>query len=73
MKCQRSELEAPIQSLPFSDTFKAMAEAENFKTLGNMLRWPVSALLMHNGFTYHHYHELRRHLQENNLLTLLKV
>lgn len=71
MKYQHPKLTASIQTLPFSESFKAMAKAQDFRTLGDILNWPVSVLLMHEGFTYHHYQELWRFVQDEELATEL--
>ena len=65
-------LHTRIQELDLSDSFKTMAEAQAFRTLEDILNWPVSVLLMHEGLTYHHYQELRNYLQKNELLVQLK-
>lgn len=66
-------LHTHIKELDVSDSFKTMAEAQDFRTLTDILNWPVSVLLMHEGFTYHHYHELRNYLQKNRLLQQLST
>jgi hypothetical protein len=63
----------PLDSLEFSDSFKAMAAAQHFGTLSDILNWPPSILLLHEGFTHHHYQELRNFLIKNNLLHILKT
>ena len=65
-------LDTQIKELDLSDSFKNMAEAQDFRTLQDILNWPVSVLLMHDGFTYHHYQELWNYLQKNKLLVRLK-
>jgi hypothetical protein len=62
----------PIHKLDFSESFKMMAEAQGFRILSDILNWPASVLLMHEGFTQHHYQELRDFLIKNNSLDLLK-
>jgi hypothetical protein len=62
----------PIASLEFSDSFKSMASAQHFRTLSDILNWPPSVLLLHEGFTHHHNQELRNLLIKENLLHLLK-
>lgn len=57
----------PIYSLSFSESFKGMANAQGFRTLDDILNWPVSVLLMHEGFTYHHYQELAMYLRANEI------
>ena len=69
----KSILQKPIQELGFSDSFKAMACRHDFKTLQDMLNWPVNVLLMHEGFTQHHYQELRNFLIPLDGLHLLKT
>lgn len=63
----------PLSKARFSDAFKEMAAAHDFRTLADMLNWPGGVLLMHTGFTYHHYQELRRFLKQNELLHLLRT
>ena len=66
-------LQQPLQQLDFSDSFKEMAYCHNFHTVEELLNFPVGVLLMHEGFTYHHYQELRNILKQNNAITLLKT
>jgi hypothetical protein len=66
-------LHTPLQQLDLSASFKEMAFNQNFKTLEDVLNWPVNVLLQHDGFTYHHYQELRNLLKEKNSLHLLKT
>jgi hypothetical protein len=66
-------LQKPIQQLDLSDSFKEMACNHAFKTLEDILSWPLGVLLQHEGFTYHHYHELYKFLKERNSLHLLKT
>jgi hypothetical protein len=68
-----SILEQPLQQLDFSDSFKEMAYCHNFHTVKEILNFPVTILLMHEGFTYHHYQELRNILKQNNAVNLLKT
>jgi hypothetical protein len=63
----------PIASLSLSDSFKRMASRQSFQTLADILNWPASILLQHDGFTQHHYQELRTFLSANNLIHLLKA
>lgn len=72
MEYRHPKLTAFILSLPFSDDFKSMANSQDFRTLGDMLNWPVSALLMQEGFTYHHYWELWAFLRDEELLIELR-
>lgn len=69
----KSILQKPIQELDFSDSFKQMACHHDFKTLQDILNWPVNVLLMHDGFTQHHYQELRNFLIPLDGLHLLKT
>lgn len=69
----KSILQKPIQELAFSDSFKEMACRHDFKTLQDILNWPVNVLLMHKGFTQHHYQELRNFLTPLDGLYLLKT
>lgn len=66
-------LQKPVQQLDLSESFKEMAYNHSFKTLKDILNWPVNVLLKHNGFTYHHYQELRNLLKERDSLHLLKT
>ena len=68
-----SLLQKPIQQLDLSDNFKEMAYNHNFKTLQDILNWPVSVLLMHDGFTHHHFQELRNFLIPVDGAHLLKT
>lgn len=63
----------PIQQLDLSESFKEMAHRHNFRTLQDILNWPVNVLLMHEGFTYHLYQELRNFLIPHNGVHLLKT
>lgn len=63
----------PFNTLDFSESIKVMAVAHDFRTLTDILNWPPSVLLMHEGFTQHHYQELRDFLKKNELLHLLKT
>lgn len=60
-------LSFPIDSLRLSNEFRIMARQQHFRTLADILNWPVAVLLMHEGFTYHVYEELLKYLKENNL------
>ena len=71
MNYDHPKLTAPVQTLAFSESFKAMANAQDFRTLGDLLNWSVSVLLMHEGFTYHHYQELWHFLRDEELVTEL--
>ena len=66
-------LQKPLQELDLSESFKEMAYCHHFKTLSDILNWPVGVLLMHEGFTYHHYQELRNILSPINGTHLLKT
>ena len=66
-------LQKPIPELSLSDSFKDMAHRHDFRTLQDILAWPVSVLLMHEGFTQHHYQELRNFLIPLDGLHLLKT
>ncbi|MEJ7823064.1 MAG: hypothetical protein WKF85_12125 [Chitinophagaceae bacterium] len=66
-------LQRPLQQLNLSESFKEMAYNHSFKTLEDILNWPVNVLLQHNGFTYHHFHELIKFLKEKKSLHLLKT
>ncbi len=66
-------LQKPVQQLDLSESFKEMAYNHSFKTLGDVLNWPLNILLQHDGFTYHHYQELRNLLKRSNNLHLLKT
>ncbi len=63
----------PLSKADFSDAFMELAAAHDFRSLADMLNWPTGVLLMHNGFTYHHYQELRGFLKKNELLHLLRT
>ena len=65
-------LQMPLKELDLSESFKEMANAHHFRTLQDILNWPVPVLLMHEGFTYHHYQELREMLFRINSTHLLK-
>jgi hypothetical protein len=66
-------LQKSLQQLDLSESFKEMALNQNFGTLEDILNWPVNVLLQHDGFTYHHYQELRNLLKGKNSLHLLKT
>ncbi|RPD44042.1 hypothetical protein [Paracnuella aquatica] len=68
-----SILQKPIPELNLSDSFKEMAHRHDFRTLQDVLNWPVNVLLMHEDFTQHHYQELRNFLISLNGLQLLKT
>jgi len=68
-----SILQQPLYQLELSQSFKQMAHNNNFKTITDILNMPVSVLLMHEGFTYHHYEELRKLLKQYDLIHLLKT
>ena len=72
MPMQEDILKQPIENLGLSQSFTEMAFNHGFKTLEDILNWPVNILLKHNGFTYHHYHELRNFLKERNSIHLLR-
>lgn len=63
----------PIGKLALTESFKEMSFFHDFRTLADILNWPVSVLLLHQGFTYHHYQELRNLLSRNEMLQLLKA
>lgn len=63
----------PIDTINLSENFKAMASAQDFHTHKSILNWPPIVLRMHEGFTYHHYQELRNFLIQNDLIHLLKA
>jgi hypothetical protein len=65
-------LSFPIDSLPLSNEFKTMAQQQHFRTLEDILNWPVAVLLMHEGFTYHIYKELLKYCKNNNLPGFVK-
>gem|GEM_PF-1742776 len=67
MKESVSLIQEPIHNLDLSETFKEMAARQNFRTFQDLLNWPVSILLLHEGFTYHIYEEFTRFLKKNNL------
>jgi hypothetical protein len=73
MAMEDNLLQQPLYQLDLSESFKDMARNHSFKTLEDMLNWPVNVLLQHDGFTYHHYQELRNLLKEKNSLHLLKT
>lgn len=66
-----SILMLPINELEFSPAFKEMAVINHFKTLKEIIICPVNVLLLHNGFTYHIYKELREYMKQRNLLDQL--
>lgn len=66
-------LQSPLQQLELSESFKEMAYRHGFNTLTDILNWPVNVLLMHDGFTYHHYQELRSLLTNIDEIHLLKT
>ncbi len=70
---QENILQKPLHQIELSDSFKEMASNHNFRTLEDVLNWPVNVLLQHDGFTCHHYQELRNLLKQNNNLHLLKT
>ena len=73
MPMEDNLLRQPLQELELSESFKEMANNHSFKTLEDILDWPVNVLLQHDGFTYHHYQELRNLLKERNSVHLLKT
>ena len=68
-----SILEHPLHQFDVTESFKEMAYNNGFRTLNDILNIPVSILLMHEGFTYHHYEELRRLLKEYDTIHRLKT
>jgi len=66
-------IQKPLQELEMSKSFKEMAFRHGFKTIQDILNWPVNVLLQHDGFTYHHYQELRELLIQNNKIDLLRL
>jgi len=66
-------LQKPLQELNLSESFKEMAQGHHFRTIEDILNWPVNVLLMHEGFTYHHYQELRNFLLSMDAVHLLKT
>lgn len=73
-KMQRTSLlQLPLSDLELSEGFKKMAACHDFRNLQDILNWPASVLLMHQGFTYHIYHELRGFLHQNRINHLLKA
>ena len=68
-----SILEHPLHELDLTESFKEMAYNNSFRTLNDILNIPVSILLMHEGFTYHHYEELRKMLKQYDMIHLLKT
>ena len=68
-----SILDRPLHEFDLTESFKEMAYNNDFKTLNDILNIPVSVLLMHDGFTYHHYEELRQLLKQYDIAHLLKT
>ncbi|HEX5152855.1 MAG TPA: hypothetical protein VFW07_15495 [Parafilimonas sp.] len=68
-----SIFDQPLCQLDLTESFKTMAHNHNFKTLTDILHVPVRVLLMHDGFSYHHYEELRKLLKEHEAIHLLKT
>jgi hypothetical protein len=68
-----SILQKPIRDLDLSVSFKEMAYRHSFRNLADILNWPVNVLLMHSGFTQHHYQELRNFLKPIEGVHLLKT
>jgi hypothetical protein len=66
-------LHQPISELGLSETFNRIAIRHGFRNLQDILNWPVSVLLEHDGFTYHIYQELQEFLKKNELQDLLKT
>jgi hypothetical protein len=66
-------LEQPLYQLEFTESFKEMAYNNDFRTIGDIVKIPVAVLLMHEGFTYHHYEELRKVLKQYDVIHLLKT
>ena len=66
-------LDLPINELDLSEGFKKMALQHDFRNLQDIINWPADVLLMHHGFTYHIYQELKEVLQKNGLLHQLKT
>ena len=73
IKMQDDIFRQSLQQLELSQSFKEMAYNHNYTSLEDILNWPVNVLLQHNGFTYHHYNELRNLLKKRNSLHLLKT
>lgn len=69
----QTTLQKPISELSLSESFKEMAHRHHFRTLQDILNWPAGVLLMHEGFTQHHFQELRNFLVQKNGLNLLKT
>jgi hypothetical protein len=68
-----SQLQCPINELELSEGFKEMAMQHDFRNLQDIINWPADVLLLHKGFTYHIYQELKDFLQKNGLLYHLKT
>lgn len=68
-----SLLQLPLSDLELSEGFKQMAACHDFRNLQDIVNWPASVLLMHTNFTYHIYQELRKFLQENGMLHIIKL
>ena len=68
-----SIVEKPITEAGLSESFREMCNRHHFRTLADILNWPVSVLLLHDGFTYHHLEELRILLKAKGILHFLKI
>lgn len=69
----QATLQKPIPELSLSESFKEMAHRHHFRTLQDILNWPASVLVMHEGFTQHHFQELREFLIKKEGLHLLRT
>lgn len=68
-----SLLQQSINELELSEAFKQTAYRHDFRNLQDIINWPVSVLLMHQGFTYHIHQELKEFLNKNGFSHLLKT
>ena len=65
-------IKSPLSNHTLTTGFKDMCKRHCFGNIEQLLNWPVSHLLKLDGFTYHHYQELWKYLEKNNLVRLLK-
>ncbi|MBC6489620.1 hypothetical protein BC349_01465 [Flavihumibacter stibioxidans] len=65
-------IKSPLQNHPLTPGFQDLCRRLCFNNMEQLLNWPVSQLLKLDGFTYHHYQELWKYLDKNNLVKLLK-
>jgi hypothetical protein len=65
-------LNQPIEQLQFSNEFRAMCTQNKFRTISDIVKYPVSKLLDKPGFTMRILMELIKGLKELQLENFLK-